>query len=234
MSTETIRSNLFTFFGDPHGDFSAVKQTLREGVPLASVFLGDFDLARPMKDELQPLIDGGSDLHWIHGNHDADQEHWHDFVFESEIADRNLTARVVEVAGIKIAGLGGVFHPAVWHPKDGEGLPKFSSRDEFMASHQRSAWRGGLPLRHRSTIFPEDFNALIGQESQILISHEAPSSHRYGHSEIDDLAEILGARIIVHGHHHEEYEATLPNGIKVFGLAKAGRMSMSHERLLQL
>lgn len=210
------------FFGDPHGDFSAIGKTVRLGVPAVSIFLGDFDLERPLDEEIRLLTDAGSDVLWIHGNHDADREKWHDFVFQSEAADRNLNARVVETNGIRIAGIGGVFHADVWHPKDGAGVPKFHSREDFMAVHARHAWRGGLPLRHRSTIFPEDFNKLAELEADILVTHEAPSCHRYGHSEIDDLAEIMGAKIIVHGHHHEQYHATLANGISVVGMAKAG------------
>jgi len=90
------------------------------------------------------------------------------------------------------------------------------------------AWRDGLPLRHRSTIFPEDLNALAGEEVDILITHEAPSSHKYGHAEIDDLAEIKGVKVIVHGHTHQDYRATLPNGVEVVGL---GRLGFCQQRL---
>jgi hypothetical protein len=55
----------------------------------------------------------------------------------------------------------------------------------------------------------------------VLISHEAPSSHRHGFAAIDRLADAGGARLIVHGHHHESYVAKLANGIGVRGLAVA-------------
>ena len=208
-------------FGDPHGNFSAVKQVLRTSVPEVSIFLGDFDLERPLDEELDGLIRAGSSVHFIHGNHDADREERHDFVFESAISNRNLNARVVSLGGVKIAGVGGVFHEANWHPHAGYGSPKFFSRDEFLASRPPRMWRDGLPLRHRSTIFAEDFNALAGQEADILITHEAPSCHRLGFSEIDDLAEIMGVKLIVHGHHHETYRNELPSGIRVIGVGKA-------------
>ncbi|WFU11548.1 metallophosphoesterase (plasmid) [Rhizobium sp. CB3090] len=184
-------------------------------------FPRDFDLDRPLDEELDGLIRGSSSVHFIHGNHDADREEWHDFVFESAIANRNLNARVVSAGGVRIAGVGGVFHEAVWHPHTGDGLPKFFSRDEFLASRPPRMWRGGLPLRHRSTFFAEDFNALAAQEADILITHEAPSSRRLGFCEIDDLAEIMGVKLIVHGHHHETYRSELPNGIRVIGVGKA-------------
>jgi hypothetical protein len=53
------------------------------------------------------------------------------------------------------------------------------------------------------------------------VSHEAPSSHPHGFAVIDSLAESCGAWLIVHGHHHHSYEATLPNGIRVRGLGLA-------------
>ena len=62
---------------------------------------------------------------------------------------------------------------------------------------------------------------LAQQRFDVLISHEAPSSHRHGFVAIDGLAEDSGARLIVHGHHHESYAAKLANGIDVRGLAVA-------------
>jgi len=38
---------------------------------------------------------------------------------------------------------------------------------------------------------------------------------------IDRLAARVGARLVVHGHHHESYAATLAGGIQVRGLAVA-------------
>lgn len=182
--------------------------------------------------ELADLTSVGSSIFFIHGNHDADRETWHDFVFESVLASSNLTGRVVELNGVRIAGLGGVFHADVWHPQNAGGLLRFSTRSEYISAHSRSTWRDGLPLRHRSTIFPEDFSSLVALEADILITHEAPSTHRYGHSEIDDLAEVLGVKTIVHGHLHQDYRATLPNGIKVIGLPKAGVLVTSFSALI--
>ncbi|OLP52406.1 hypothetical protein BJF91_02360 [Allorhizobium taibaishanense] len=200
--------------------------------PAHSIFLGDFDLDRPLDLELADLTSVGSSIFFIHGNHDADRERWHDFVFASGLASSNLTGRVVALDGVRVAGLGGVFHPDVWHPQNAGGIPKFSTRSEYLSAHSRSTWRDGLPLRHRSTIFPEDFNSLAALEADILITHEAPSTHRYGHTEIDDLAEVLGVKTIVHGHLHQDYRATLPNGIKVIGLPKAGVLVTSFSVLI--
>jgi predicted phosphodiesterase len=62
--------------------------------------------------------------------------------------------------------------------------------------------------------------------ADVLVTHEAPSNHEFGFPVIDELAERMGVKMIVHGHHHRAYEATLPNGIAVVGVAKAGMYRM--------
>jgi hypothetical protein len=100
--------------------------------------------------------------------------------------------------------------------------PRFATRQEFLASLPvREHWRGGLPLWHRDSIFPEDFAKLAQHRFDVLVTHEAPSSHRHGFAAIDRLAEVAAARLIVHGHHHESYGARLASGIDVRGLAVA-------------
>ena len=124
------------------------------------------------------------------------------------------------LGGWRIAGLPGVFKPRVWDPA--EPPPSFRSRSAFQAAlRPGKAWRGGLPLFHRDTIFPEDFDRLSALRCDILVTHEAPSSHRHGFAVIDSLAASCGARLIVHGHHHQSYDALLRNGIRVRGLGLA-------------
>lgn len=117
------------FFGDPHEDFKPVRDMLRSHRLAHSIFLGDFDLDRPLDAELFDLASGGSTIFFIHGNHDADRESWNDFVFESSLASSNLTARVTAIDGVKVTGLGGVFHADISHPRNAGGEPKFLTRD---------------------------------------------------------------------------------------------------------
>lgn len=208
-----------TFFGDPHGDFSAIGASLADGVRPFSVFLGDFDLDRPLDLEVAALEDAGSEVWFVHGNHDADTPEWHDFVFSSALAERNLSGRIVDLGGYRVAGLGGVFRTRVWNPRS-DAAPGFPTRRDFLRA-SRDHWRGGLPLRHRATVFPEDFERLARQRADILVTHEAPSSHRFGFEAIDRLARQMGVRLIVHGHHHEPYQAVLPDGVVVIGMGMA-------------
>jgi predicted phosphodiesterase len=207
-------------FGDTHGDRKAVEEAVSAGVAPVSVFLGDFDLARPLDEELSPLIEAGSDVWWVHGNHDADTPEWYDFVFSSALADRNLSGRVVDIGGYRFAGLGGVFRNKVWNPRSDEP-PGFSTRKQMLKADPKAKWRDGLPMRHRATIFPEDVQTLSRQRADILVMHEAPTSHRYGFGKLDELAADMGVKLVVHGHHHEPYEGRLPNGTKVIGMGQA-------------
>lgn len=208
-------------FGDPHGDYSETLRVSRGDVAPFSVFLGDFDLARPLDIELSPLTQAGSEVWFVRGNHETDTVAWYDNVYSSTLAGRDFSSRVVDMGGLRVAGLGGVFRGAIWHPVLSPGEPKYLSRKDFVKRNGGNLWRGGLPRKHRSSIFPEDFDILAKQSADILVTHEAPSSHRFGFREIDRLAEHMGARLIVHGHHHEPYDGRLQNGIRVIGMGQA-------------
>jgi predicted phosphodiesterase len=211
-------------FGDPHGDFRSVRRAaagIDPSSPPPCIFLGDFDLEVPMEEAVAPLLDRGCEVFHIHGNHEADQVGWYDNVFSSALAGGSLHCRVAEIDGIRYAGLGGVFKGRIWHPKDGDGHPRFRTREEFMHANGRNAWRGGLPLGLRASIFPEDYDMLADLRADVLVTHEAPSCHRYGFQEIDLLAEAMGARMIVHGHHHKPYRAEIAGGVAVIGMGQA-------------
>ena len=105
------------FFGDNHGEFEHVIEAVREHAPPAIVLLGDIQAKKPMEEELAPIL-GQTEVWFIHGNHDTDSELDYDNLFGSKLADRNLHGRVVEVAGVRIAGLGGIFRGQVWRPPE--------------------------------------------------------------------------------------------------------------------
>lgn len=205
------------FAGDPHRDFSPILRACHEQPPGTLILLGDCDLSQPLDAMLEPAISRGWDVKWILGNHDTESKAAYDHLTHH---DGDIGLRVVEIAGLRIAGLPGVFKPRIWHPHDPPAA--YQTRADFQAAlRPGEAWRDGLPLFHRDTIFPEDFVRLAALRCDILVSHEAPSSHPHGFAVIDDLAQTCDARLIVHGHHHQSYEATLPNGIRVRGLGLA-------------
>ncbi|GER05651.1 hypothetical protein JCM17846_33330 [Iodidimonas nitroreducens] len=171
------------FIGDPHGQWDDIRhqieQQLDQGVAIAAIVpVGDMELERPLHEELALFLDMGIAVHWIHGNHDSDHAHWHDHLFGSRLQDKTLHALVKEIEGTKLAGLGGVFRGEIWFPQPREAPARFPTRTGFVDNldhHKR--WRKGLPLKHRTSIFPEDFARLEQQESaDILVCHEGPST----------------------------------------------------------
>ena len=141
--------------------------------------------------------------------------------------DGDIGLKIVEIGGLKIAGLPGVFRPRIWSGSMAEP-PGFPTRRDFLASlRPDELWRGGLPLWHRDSIFPEDIDLLSSQPIDVLVCHEAPTAHPHGLDAIDTVARRTGARLVVHGHHHTSYDAMIDGAVRVRGLALAETWVMS-------
>jgi predicted phosphodiesterase len=206
------------FYGDPHGVWAPLLAAVRDEVPDAVVLLGDCDLSRPLRDELAEIFDAGVTVAFVYGNHEKDSSLFWDRLV-GDHPDGNLHGGVSGLGPFAMAGLAGVFKRRIWLPP---AEPVFRTRDELLRSlsHQQR-WRRGVPLLHRDAIFPEDFRALEGKRVDILVAHEAPSTHPLGFRVIDELAHALAARLIVFGHHHASSTGTTADGIRTVGLAKA-------------
>jgi len=205
--------------GDPHGDFEPIIRAVQASPPAAVIILGDMDLDAPLETVLAP-IRAETQVFWIAGNHDGDRDEWYDRLFHSELAGQDLHGRVVDIAGIRVAGLSGVFRGQVWHPDLGI---KFARREDYRHAHPKERWRDGLPRRHRVSIWWEDFERMADLQADVLVCHEAPSAHRLGFEAIDELAALMGVKTIFHGHHHEDYKASIPAyDIGVYGVGRAG------------
>jgi predicted phosphodiesterase len=206
------------FYGDPHGRWMPLTDAVIEGKPDAVVIVGDCDLDEPLHAKLAKIFDAGVQVLFIHGNHEKDSaDRWDNLV--GDHPEGFLHGRVLTVGTLRIAGLGGVFKQRVWLPP---AAPLFMSRAALLRSlsHQQR-WRRGVPLRQRDAIFPEDVTALQGLRADILVTHEAPSTHSLGFAVIDDLARAIQVKLIVHGHHHSSRRGVTADGIRVIGLAKA-------------
>ena len=221
MSEPTKRPAIL-FAGDPHSDFRTVVEQVLEYRPVALVLLGDLQPQRSLEVELAPALEI-TEPWFVHGNHDCDSDQDYDHVFNSKLGDRNLHGRVVDVAGFRVAGLGGVFRQKVWDPGQPLDTANFHDPEQMLWSLKRGResfpdmWRGGIQRKHRCSIFPSDILSLQGRKADILVTHEAPGDHPYGFSILDSLAMQMGVRMVVHGHHHQDlnYEQA--------GLMAAGR-----------
>lgn len=220
------------FVGDVHRRWDFVQRGLAAlDRPVRHVvLLGDMECHEPLDRLVAPILEHGAGLHWIFGNHDCDggREMWANL---ADPARNPLTAagalhgRVLEVGGIRIAGLGGTFHSRVWNPP---AAPRLHIRAALPADMAMlgPGWSpdSAAALAHSlaaMAIWPEDVDALAAQRADILVTHEAPSSHPSGVAVIDALARAMGAGLVVHGHHHVGYRAQADDGLQVQGVGAA-------------
>ena len=218
---------MILMFGDVHGDFRHVLPAVAQHRPKAIILLGDVEASKPQEQELEAVMKL-TEVWWIPGNHDTDSvENWRN-LFKSQLADRNLHGRVVEIAGLRVAGLGGVFRGEVWYPETSEAACHYESYEDYRkrsapgrivtARHAREVLKftdvscmgksqHGTPvgklLTHQSTIFYKDWFELYGQRADILVTHEAPGCHPHGFHVLTELARSLKVKFTFHGHHHD-------------------------------
>ena len=233
---------MILMFGDTHGQFRHVLPIVKQERPDAIIFLGDLEPQRPLEVELADVLKL-TEVWFIHGNHDVDSQAYHDHLFGSALAARNLHGRVVEIAGVRVAGLGGIFRESVWMPVPVEADPVYASYADLqtdlarlVAYHQVSpAKMAGELRKHKSTIFWDTWMELYGQPADILVTHEAPSCHPHGFQVIDALAQSMGVKFSFHGHHHDRlnysaHEARL--GFSAHGVGLRGVTDMYGGMLL--
>ena len=224
-------SSPILFCGDPHGQWQHIIDAALHTQARAVILLGDLEPARPLHIELAAIRER---VWFIHGNHDTDHEGNFANVWHSELAERSLHGRVLCLpCGTRIAGLGGVFRGGVWYPKDAQAAqtsqaPKFRNRqDHARQTPSQDRWHGSVPLRHWSSIYPDEVDQLATQQADILITHEAPGYHEHGFAELDTLARQMGVRTTVHGHQHDSIDSSArwsAQGFASYGVGLRGLM----------
>lgn len=218
---------MILMFGDTHGNFNHVLPAVVEHRPAAIILLGDIEANRPLERELENVL-SKTEVYWIPGNHDTDTvENWRN-LFQSELADRNLHGRIVEIDGLKVGGLGGVFRGEIWYPETPESPSHYESyeiyrknsvsgrivtarqarenrkyQDVSCLTLTQNGTPAGKMLTHRSTIFYKDWFDLYGQSADILVTHEAPGCHPIGFQVLTELARSMHVKFAFHGHHHD-------------------------------
>jgi predicted phosphodiesterase len=218
------------FCGDTHSRFRHIVDAVQKHRPAAIVLLGDIEATRPLQEELAEILDATM-VYWIPGNHDTDSVASYDHLFASALAEGNLHGRVVSVAGVRIAGLGGIFRERIWMPP---GAPVYPDAQEFMRiAGKGNRWRGGLPLRHRSTIFIDDYDRLARDRADVLVTHEAPGAHPHGNEALELLAAALGADALFHGHTHDNLDySSAAAGFMIRGVGLRGITALDGEQIV--
>ena len=166
------------FIGDVHANFKHISIALHsaELLPTWLVFLGDIDIDHStFREILAPLKEHFPSVQFafIHGNHDCDTlEHW---TCLHDCGDAlRLHGKVIEINGIRIAGLGGVFMGRVWYPPD---PPKFDSKEAAM-NRGAFQYRGGQRpnSNYLGAIYPKDFDRLSKLRADVLVIETEHSS----------------------------------------------------------
>jgi predicted phosphodiesterase len=222
----TQRRGPALYCGDPHGKFRHIIEAAGDTRASAVVLLGDLEPSRALHEELAPLVDRGTQVYFIHGNHDADSDTLAERVWDSPFAARNVHGRVVALPdGTQLSGLGGVFRAAVWDPASASA-PAFRSRAEHArATPRQDRWKGGPHRKHLGTIYPQDIDDLANLRASILVTHEAPGYHHHGFALLDTLAQVMRVKVVVHGHHHDRLDSSASwdaQGFKSFGVGLRG------------
>ena len=225
------------FFGDPHSDFRPVIRAVQRYRPEAIVLLGDLQARQPLHIELDSILDL-TEVWFIHGNHDTDSESYHDNLWHSDLANRNLHGRVATVAGYQVAGLGGVFRESIWDRRLTMLEAEFLSAEKLRRHMSLSErWREGISLRHRSSIFPDEFMRLARQRADVLVTHEGLGGALHGQPILNTLATAMGVSLVVHGHLHKDIdylsEGRLPvdSSFSAFGVNQGSHMRWPPPRL---
>ncbi|MBI6885141.1 metallophosphoesterase family protein [Pseudomonas putida] len=211
------------FIGDVHGSLEHVIRMVKAHRPQAIIFLGDLECSLPLDMILRSIIDL-TEIWFIPGNHDSDRpSYWHN-LHGNSLSDRNLHGRVVNIAGHRVAGLGGTFEAMAWLP--GAQDTGIQNYQDFLESLGRRPQHEDIIKTKKqhalSAIYPDDYFSLAMESADILVCHEAPSCHPYGYSEIDDLASTMGVRMVIHGHHHDalDYRSDWSRmGFEAYGVA---------------
>ena len=227
------------FIGDVHQRWDLVERGLAslDALPAAAVLLGDMQCDRPLDEVAAPLLDRGIPLctgssatttttagrrcgrTWSIPPQPARPPRGalHGRVVDHRRAARGRSGRDVPPAhlGTARAAAPAIAAPscgptcatsARWREEHLDALIAFARPAGDLAGGCRCA---GLPAR-RHPGHARGSRAAIPPASRSL----------------DELARAMGARLIVHGHHHITYRAVAPDGLRAMGVAAAWGSAM--------
>jgi len=209
---------MLLFAGDTHGQHQHLADVAVLENPDAIIHVGDFGLEVSYREAFEDVL-AICPMYFVAGNHDFDNVRYHDNLLIGT-EGFNLHGKVIEIAGLRVAGLAGNFQEKVWYPP---AKPRFDRPQDFVrVCGKGNRWRNGLPLKTRGAIWWSEYERLAAMRADLLITHEAPGCHKYGFDVLTELAEFMGASMLVHGHHHERYVTQARAGLTVVGVGLRG------------
>jgi hypothetical protein len=205
---------LFGAVGDLHGDFETLDRVMKRH-PEVAFWVCPGDLATVLGDYESPP----APLYWIKGNNED-----FDFVAEQPAGGGTIpnlfyipNGTAVDVAGFRIAGLGGTFAPT-WYefpaaelpshahkPRSGAGLAPAPRQARGALSPSKGATRNDR-RRHFVHAEVDACKALSGVD--IFLSHEAARPFPLervkdaGKTPINEVLSSMRPRLHLFGHHH--------------------------------
>src|SRR5688572_11645590 len=199
----------FGALGDIHGDFESARRVMGRH-PEVPFWLCVGDVADGEgRYEALP-----APLHWIKGNNENFD------VIDAGIFPGNLhylpNARLAEIGGIRVAGLGGTFAPS-WYDTPSASLP-----------HPRkgSAKATGLADKRRHFVREEVDACRALRSVDVFLSHEAPRPYfagtgprrnDAGKTPVNEVLAAMQPRLHLFGHHHRFTEQDR-QGVRSVGL----------------
>jgi hypothetical protein len=110
--------------------------------------------------------------------------------------------------------------------------PTYQNAEAFLRiARNEGRWRGGLPLRHRLTIFADDYNRLAKLDADVLVIHEAPYEHPHGNEAYDLLAITMGVQNLFHGHTHDSLPYRV-QAVRMFGVGLRGITNLDGTKII--
>jgi Calcineurin-like phosphoesterase len=206
-----VNRRAFGALGDVHGDFQSVRRIM-DANPRIPFWVSVGDLADD-RGEYEPVP---APLHFIKGNN----ENFDRLARLDLPANLVLVANasVLELDGVRIAGLGGTFAPT-WYDTAADALPhpvKSSPRATAAADKRRHFVRQEV----------EACKAMTSVD--LLMTHEAPRPYRVGQgidagkTAVNEVLAALRPRLHLFGHHHRFTEGTV-QGVRSVGLDVVSR-----------
>jgi Icc-related predicted phosphoesterase len=194
----TLRPVLFC--GDPHSRFRQVVESASRTRASTVVLLGDMEPSRPLEEEMAALQQSDIEWYFIAGNHDADSQ-----VLARRVWNRNTDPHNVHGRVVTLKGGRSTYYSRL-------NLERVTPRQYRFNPYDAPAPQ--VHHKHWASIFEEEYDALAEMQADILVTHEAPSYHcdfsgkGTGFRAIDELAQFLGARYAIHGHHHDNQDSS--------------------------